>query len=39
MGTDDLDDVLNYSIMANAILKYIKDIEKDSEYLSKYLGL
>ena len=34
MGTDDLDDVLNYSIMANAILKYIKDIEISSSNIT-----
>ena len=38
MGTDDLNDVLNYSIMTNAILKYIKDAEGYSSQI-KISGL
>jgi len=38
MGTNDLDDVLNYSIMTNAILKYIKDAEGYSSQI-KISGL
>ena len=30
MGTNNLDDLLNYSMLSNAILKYIKDIENQS---------
>jgi len=30
MGTDDLDEILNYSLVSNAILKYIKDAEMES---------
>ena len=38
MGTDDLDEKLNYSIMSNAILKYIKDAEDESSRI-KMSGL
>ena len=30
MGTDDIDEILNYSMMLHAILKYIKDAENAS---------
>lgn len=38
MGTDDLDEKLHYSIMSNAILKYIKDAEDESSRI-KMSGL
>ena len=30
MGTGNLDELLNYSMLSNAILKYIKDIENQA---------
>ena len=38
MGTNNLDDLLNYSMLSNAILKYIKDIENQS-FLHHMSGL
>lgn len=38
MGTDDLNESLNYSMMVNAILKYMKDAENRSS-LHKMTGL
>ena len=38
MGTDDLNESLNYSMMVSAILKYMKDAENRSS-LHKMTGL